>query len=129
MNSRKRRRNKFEAFDYDYQNLESFQDLINYLYERFPNGQLSEDIVNRIVVTENQRKELVKNSYLFRETTSNCDERKYSYSLGPNSLSLVSTWKTEELTKKIHNLTWVIVGLTVLNVCLFGFQIVNEVFL
>ena len=80
-----------------------FKKLVKDMYRGFPNFQYSNE-VEKIIVMEEVRDELIKHGFLIKMTPIvNKNGEKLPYMLGPNSLSLVSAWKTEKLTR------WVIV--------------------
>ena len=109
--------------------INKFKKLIFRLYLNFPNLQIKEGEIKKVIVTEKMRELLVKNGYLIKEPTINEDgEQMYYYSLGPNSLSLVSSWKTEELTEKMKNLTYWVIGLTLINILLVLIQTIKIMF-
>ena len=105
--------------------IKTFRELINYFYNIFPNGLLSEDKINKIIVTEDVRKSLVEKRFLLREKLVSNKKYRFYYSLGPNSLSLVSSWKTEELTRSIKKLTWIAVVMTGISTILIIIQILK----
>jgi len=103
----------------------TFKELILYLYETFPNGALIEDEVRKIIVAEQVRDSLEESHFLIKELTMNNGKKEYRYSLGPSSLALVSSWKSERLTKKIKELTYWMIGLTILNITLVLIQVLK----
>jgi len=68
------------------------------MYKGFPNGRLSEEIVNKIIVTENDRNVLLDHGFLVKEDVISDGRVKRHYNLGPNALPLISSWKMEKLT-------------------------------
>ena len=66
------------------------------MYDRFPNGRLSEVQVHKIIKLENDMKKLIKQGYF----TVDKMEGIHFYGLGPSALSLVVALKTENLTKE-----------------------------
>lgn len=88
--------------------VEGFKKLLLDMYKGFPNWFYRE-MVESVVKTEEMREELIKQGVLFRTKM----DGKFFYSLGPNGLGLVSSWKNEELTSKMIKLTFVIAVLTV----------------
>jgi len=95
-----------------------FKKLIKKLYKYFPNGQIIEDEIKKVIISEKMRNQLINNSFLIKESIILEGKEKFYYSLGPNSLTLVSSWETEELTKKMKNLTYWIIVLTGISILL-----------
>ena len=87
--------------------VEKFRRLILEMYDGFPNYRYF-GMVEDVIKSEKDRKRLIKHGFLIKEKTNKGEH----YSLGPNALSLVSSWKTEELTKNVRKLTWLLVVLT-----------------
>jgi cytochrome b subunit of formate dehydrogenase len=90
--------------------------LFNELYKGFPNGRLSEGIVHKIIVTEEDRAFLVKCGYLAQEEVMSDGKMKKYYNLGPNALPLISSWKVEKLTYWLVVITIVLAVLTVISI-------------
>jgi hypothetical protein len=86
------------------------------LYREFPNGRLSEEIVHKIFITEEDRNFLVKHGFLLREETISNGKIKKYYNLGPNALQLISSWKIEKLTICTVVLTVTILIATIVNI-------------
>ncbi len=82
--------------------VEKFKNLFMDMYRGFPNWRYRE-MLEKVVVTENDRKQLVKHGFLLEEKT-----QTKQYSLGPNGLLLVNSWKVEEMTNKMLGLTFVV---------------------
>jgi len=94
--------------------MEKIKKLFMDLYREFPTGRLSEEIVHKILVTEEDRNFLVKHGFLLKEEViSNGKRRKY-YNLGPNALQLISSWKIEKLTVWLTFLTIIVVVITII---------------
>ena len=55
------------------------------LYKGFPNGRLPEEIVHKIIITEEERNFLVKHGFLLKEEVISNGKRKKYYNLGPVS--------------------------------------------
>ena len=87
------------------QQTEKFKWLIKEMYKRFPNIRISENRIKEVIVTKEDRDSLVQHGYFIREPMVSGDEEGFQYGLGPNSLNLITSWKNEELTKKIVFLT------------------------
>lgn len=83
----------------DSMDIEAFKELIMLLYQDFPNGRRKK-AVEAVVKTQETRKQLVDHGILSKEMFDG-----ESYSLGPNGINLVNSWKVESLTKKIYLLT------------------------
>ncbi|MBM2832222.1 MAG: hypothetical protein HW414_1274 [Dehalococcoidia bacterium] len=94
------------------------------LYKRFPNGRLSEDVVDEVIVTEADRSYLVKSAFLLQEAVVVGGVTKRYYNLGPNALPLIISWRIEGLTRRLVFLT---VSLTVLTAFLIGLTVVTAV--
>src|SRR3989338_4886322 len=88
--------------------VEKFKELILDMYRGFPNYRFY-GMVEAVIKTEEDRNRLIKHGFLIKEKTGKGDQ----YGLGPNSLPLVSAWKTEQLTKQINYLTWAILFLSI----------------
>ena len=102
--------------------VEKFKNLIKYMYKRFPNSEYS-GIVEQIVKTEKMREELEKSGFLIKEVYRDKEgKEKNMYMLGASALSLVSAWKTEELTKIIKTLT-------IIAVVFAGFSLLLNLFI
>ena len=102
--------------------IEKFKNLIKYMYKRFPNSEYS-GIVEQIVKTEKMREELEKSGFLIKEVYRDKEgKEKNMYMLGASALSLVSAWKTEELTKIIKTLT-------IIAVVFAGFSLLLNLFI
>lgn len=101
--------------------VDNFRKLIKDMYDGFPNGQVR-TIVERVVITEAMRNHLVDTKFLLKESHVVDGREEVWYMLGPNSLALLSSWETEELTKSIKKLTWVVVVMTALSLILLIIQ-------
>ncbi|MFH1224573.1 MAG: hypothetical protein V1676_02095 [Candidatus Diapherotrites archaeon] len=88
------------------------KELFTALYKDYPDGRLPEERVHNIIVTEEDRNLLVKNGFLLMEDSFVRGKNKKYYNLGPNGLTLISSWEMERLTKWIIILTFVIIFLT-----------------
>jgi hypothetical protein len=91
-----------------------FRDLFERMYNYFPNGRISEDVVHRVIVTNNDRKFLVKHGFLIVEESIENGKRKKYYNIGPNALQLIISWKTEKLTYLLVILTVLLVFLSII---------------
>jgi len=96
--------------------IDKFKELILDMYRGFPNWRYF-GMVEAVIKSEEDRTRLIKSGFLVREKST----KVFQYSLGPNSLSLVSAWKTEELTMQIWALTFMLVGIALLTY-LFTFK-------
>jgi len=94
--------------------VERFKELFLDMFKDFPNCRYSGKRVENVIKTEKDRLTLEKYGYLLIEKT---DNRNY-YGLGPNALSLINSWKTEESTKKTEELTKLSLVLTAVIVVL-----------
>ena len=81
------------------------------MHRGFPNWTYQE-MVEKVVITKNMRDNLVKYGFLIREPGIINGKKIERYMLGPTALSTVSSWNSEELSKRIHNLTVFLVFLT-----------------
>ena len=108
----------------DWEEPENFEELLEKLYDGFPNGMLKDDIVEDIIVTREQRENLVEHGYLTREHHLREGDEFYYYNLGPNGLDLISSWRTEKLTRRMTVLTVLIAILTVVNIAVGLVQLV-----
>jgi len=88
--------------------VEKFKELILDMYRGFPNYRFY-GMVEAVIKTEEDRNHLIKHGFLIKEKTDKVNQ----YGLWPNSLPLVSAWKTEQLTKQINYLTWAILFLSI----------------
>jgi len=88
------------------------------LYRGFPNRRLSEEIVHKIIITEEDRNFLVKHGFLLREEVISSGKRKKHYNLGPNALQLISSWKIEKLTIWLTVLAVIVVIATIIGLLL-----------
>ncbi len=100
--------------------LRRFKSIILELHKSFPNGLFGEEIVKLSVITQEMRDELVNRGIFYKTVMGD----KSYYTLGANGLSLVSSWKMEELTEKIRGLTKGVIVLTVIAIVLAGIGIV-----
>ena len=100
--------------------VDKFKNLIMDMYRGYPNWEYH-GLVEKVVIMEEARNELIKSGVLIKAipTISNGKEVDH-WMIGPNALSLVSSWKTEELAnktfelnKKITKLTKVMVGVAI----------------
>jgi hypothetical protein len=103
--------------------IDKFKKLFIDVYNDFPNSKVLETSINDIILSENDRKLLCDNNYLIREKIWYRNKFMYFYGLGPNGLSLVTAWKTEELSKDIRTMTWCIVVLTAIMVLIGVMQL------
>jgi hypothetical protein len=83
------------------------------MYKYFPKGRISEDVVHRIIVTNNDRKLLLKYGFLIVEESIVNGKRKKYYNIGPNVLQLIISWKIEKLTYLLVILTVLLVFLSI----------------
>jgi len=86
----------------------TFKTLVLELHKMFPNGSCAEDVLKKVVVSEEMLFELVNRGVLFREDMGD----KWYYTLNVNGLNLVSSWRMEDLTEQIKKWTWVVAVLT-----------------
>lgn len=86
------------------------------LHKGFPNARLSEEIVHKVIVTEEDRTFLVKCGYLAQEEVMIEGKIKKYYNLGPNALPLISSWKVEKLTYWLVILTIVLAVLAAISI-------------
>ncbi|MFH1365040.1 MAG: hypothetical protein ABIH28_00455 [archaeon] len=101
-----------------------FKKLIREMYRGFPNWQFRK-MVEEVIVTDEMRNALIDAKFLMKEEHV-ADGKKYDvYMLGPNALSLVSTWETEDLTKSIRKLTLAVIIMTGISLCLLILQTLN----
>lgn len=95
---------------------EKFRELIKEMYKGFPNIRTSENLVKQVIVTEKDRDALVQRGYLIKEDHVANGKTSSYYGLGPNSLSLISAWKSEELNERIMKMNVAVVLLASLTV-------------
>ena len=82
------------------------------MYRGFPNFTYR-GMVEEVVKIDDVRNELRKYGFLIEEKHGDGKGKSWNeYMLGPNALSLVSSWKSEELTERIKKLTIWIIGIT-----------------
>lgn len=94
-----------------------FRKLILDMYRGFPNYRYF-GMVESVIKTEEDRNQLIKHGFLVKEKTDKRDQ----YSLGPNALLLVNSWKIENLTNKIVILTITMIILIIIQIGLFFFK-------
>ena len=94
--------------------VEKFRELILDMYRGFPNWRYL-GIVEKVIKTEKDRKQLIKHGFLIKEKTDKGEQ----FSLGPNALLLVNSWKTEALTKRIYWLTIIMILLIAMQILLY----------
>lgn len=102
--------------DRDFEWPDNFRELFEKLYDGFPNGRLSEDVVREVIVTNEDTKFLVEHGYLLEEQHQVDGTTVMKYNLGPEGLNLISSWRMEDLTQKMAHLTYLIAALTVVNI-------------
>lgn len=90
--------------------VEKFKDLIKEIYEGYPNWRYPQDKLHSVIISEEDREHLIKQKILTRSKPNG----KYLYGLGPEGLSLVSNWKSEDFTENVNDLTKTLVKLTIL---------------
>ena len=91
--------------------VKKFEKLVKEMYRGFPNWQFRK-MVEDVVVTKEMRDQLIDAKFLVKEQHV-VDRQKYDvYMLGPNALTLVSAWETEELTRSIKKLIWAVIIMT-----------------
>jgi len=89
--------------------VEKFRALFIDMFRGYPNYRYF-GMVEQVIKSQSDIKRLIDGRFLVKEQTSN----GVYYGLGPNSLPLVSVWKTEDLTKQILILTLFVAGLAML---------------
>ena len=114
----KNRRDKWATNNEEYllTQTKKFRELIKDMYKGFPNLRLHEDRIKEVVITEEVRTALVDHGFFIREPHSSMGKEYYEYALGPNSLNLISAWKTEELNETIIKMNVAVVLLASLTV-------------
>ncbi len=90
-----------------------FRKLILDMYRGFPNYRYFNMVEQ--VIEEEDRNRLIKHGFLVKEKIGERD----LYSLGPNALLLVNSWKMEDLTNKIVLLTIIMIVLVIIQIALF----------
>lgn len=88
---------------------EKIKDLFLDMFRGFPNYRYRRDIIENIIVTEVDRKDLIEKGYLLKEDVNDT----YTYRLGASALPLISAWKSEKINQSIFNLTWLAVIIAV----------------
>jgi len=104
--------------------VDKFKKLIREMYRGFPNWQFRK-MVESVIVTDEMRKALIDAKFLMKEEYVADGNKCDVYMLGPNALSLVSAWETEDLTKSIRKLTWAVIVLTGISLALLVIQTLN----
>lgn len=94
--------------------LKDFKSLLNEMYETYPNTFSSEELVQPIIRSEEVSNKLVEHGILYSYISNDQGKKRYFYGLGPNGLQLISAWKTEELTRRMTALTFLITVLSIL---------------
>jgi hypothetical protein len=114
----RKRRDEIAASKEDYclAQPKKFRELIKDMYKGFPNLRVHEDRIKEVVITEEDRTALVDHGFFIRELHSSGGKEYYEYALGPNSLNLISAWKTEELNETIIKMNVAVVLLASLTV-------------
>jgi hypothetical protein len=82
------------------------------MFRGYPNYRYGKDLIENVIVTGDDRKELISSKFLLKESVNNT----YTYRLGPNVLPLISAWKTEKTNMAIIILTWVLIALGMLKI-------------
>lgn len=95
-----RKQRKFQESNIDIMNdhLE-FKKLIFNLWNRFPNGLIADEIVDKVIIMGAVRQRLVKAGFLYSEPYHRKGKDGLDYGLGPNGISLVIDWETQGSTK------------------------------
>ena len=88
---------------------DKFKALLIDMFRGYPNWRYF-GMVEQVIKSPPDITRLLTEGFLIKEQSI---DRTY-YVLGPNSLPLISVWKTEELTKSILILTLFIAGITIL---------------
>lgn len=83
----------------------TFKDLIMEMYREFPDARYEQNIVHSIIKTDKDRKMLEYQGYLIKEDGQSKGKHILWYGLGANAITLVNTWKTEQLTREIKKFT------------------------
>ncbi len=110
----------------DFERPEKFEILFRELYDVFPNGSKSKNVLDRVIVTDNVKNSLVENGFLIEQAVAEREgEDKVWYTLGPQGVLLVNSWNVEELTQKMTNLTYFMAILTFLNLAFLITQVVT----
>ncbi len=91
-----------------------FRKLILDMYRGFPNYRYF-GMVEPVIKKEDIN-QLIKHGFLVKEKTDKGDQ----YSLGPNALLIVNSWKMEDLTNKIFFLTITMIVLVIIQIALFS---------
>ncbi len=94
-----------------------FKKLILDMYRGFPSYRYFNNMVEQVIKTEEDRNRLIKHGFLVKEKTGKRDQ--YKYSLGPNALLLVNSWKMEKLTNRILSLTTAMIVLVIIQIALY----------
>ncbi|MBS3087187.1 hypothetical protein J4226_01190 [Candidatus Pacearchaeota archaeon] len=116
----KKQRIEVEEFKKEWRNLH--QGFPRYLYS---------DRLEQVVPTQEVRDNLIKHGFLLKcIPTQDKNGTKHPYMLGPNSLSLISSWNTEDLSKRTLQLskdtkflTKVVIFLSFLSIAVSGVAI------
>jgi len=92
---------------------EKFKELLLDMHRGYPNWIYDAEGVKKLI-SDFQLSDLTKNNYLVKISRVHQGKTKEYYMLGPNALTLVSSWKNERLSNTMENFTYTIVVFTVL---------------
>ena len=91
--------------------VDKFKNLILKMHRGFPNYIFSG--VESMIITEDIRNNLIQNGFLIKEVNRDMDGKQHpGYMLGPNSLTLVSSWMNEKIARQVRNLNIILIALT-----------------
>jgi len=99
----------------DFENIKDFKDLIQTMYKYFPNSSVKENIVRKVIFTEDEINHLVNNGFLNKYNIINKNKKENWYSLGANSINLINSWKMEKLTHWIMGLTFITIIISIIS--------------
>lgn len=86
------------------------------MYKGFPNVRFDEKLIHDIVKTKEDRDYFEKHGFLLKEKVKYGMLEKEQYSLGPNALELISSWKSEEVNNKMFKIA---IGTLVITILMF----------
>jgi len=99
------------------QEVNKIKELFLDMFRGFPNYRYRKDLVENVILSETDRKELISQKVLLKESRDN----NYTYRLGPNALPIISAWKSETINSTLVRLTWILVFFSLLTIVLMIF--------
>jgi hypothetical protein len=111
------RKNKEQIISSDKIEVNKIKDLFLDMFRGFPNYRYRKDLIESVIITDSDRKELISQKILLKESINDT----YTYRLGPNALPIISTWKSEKVNETLVKLTWTLVGFGILTIAFMFF--------